>query len=153
MHSFLFQLSFLLAAPVWTLLILAPGHRLTERVAASVWPLVPLLAVYLLLAVQVMPQLWAAVSRPDLDVFQALIAHPAGAAALWAQVIAWDLFLGMWMYREGRARGVHPVVMGPVLLLSVLLSPVGVGLFLLIRAGRELRTPPPAAPVTEVPPG
>ncbi len=135
----LFDLAFLLAAPFWALLVLAPGWRWTDRIAASPLPMVPVLAVYLALAVPVFPQLWAAVSRPDLAGFQELLRLGGGAGAIWAQVIAWDLFLGQWMYREARALGIHPLVMGPLLVLTVLLSPIGVLLFLGLRAAVRLR--------------
>ncbi|WP_030616406.1 ABA4-like family protein [Streptomyces sclerotialus] len=137
MTDILFDLAFWLAAPFWALLILAPGRRWTDRIAASPLPLVPVLAVYLALAVPVLPQLWATVSRPELGGFQDLMTLDGAAAAIWAQVIAWDLFLGQWMYREARRLGVHPLVMGPLLLLTVLLSPVGVLLFLGLRALRS----------------
>lgn len=139
----LFELSFLLAAPFWALMILAPGWRWTDRIAASPLPMVPVIAVYLALAVPVFPQLWAAVSSPELSGFQQLTALDGGAAAIWAQVIAWDLFLGQWMYRESRRLGLHPLLMGPLLVLTILLSPIGVLLFLGIRAAaRPTETAP-----------
>ncbi|MFJ6751020.1 MULTISPECIES: ABA4-like family protein [unclassified Streptomyces] len=146
-HTALFDLAFLLAAPFWALMILAPGLRWTDRMAASPLPMVPVISVYLALAIPVFPQLWAAVRSPDLAGFQELVALGGGAGAIWAQVIAWDLFLGQWMYREGRALGIHPLVMGPLLVLTVLLSPLGVLLFLGIRAGfRRKRADTPHRP-------
>ncbi|WP_308457843.1 abscisic acid-deficient protein Aba4 family protein, partial [Streptomyces sp. SM12] len=63
--------------------------------------------------------------------------EPRAASALWAQVIAWDLLIGQWMYREARRLRIHPVVMAPVLVLAVLFSPVGFALFLAVRAARS----------------
>jgi hypothetical protein len=125
MTGFLFELSFWLAAPVWLLLIFMPGRRITERVAASPLTVVPVLLVYLAMAAPVFPELWSAVSSPDIDVFRDLTARANGAGAVWAQVIAWDLLLGQWMYREARRLGIHPWVMGPLLVLTILLSPIG----------------------------
>ncbi|ARH90382.1 ABA4-like family protein [Streptomyces sp. MOE7] len=146
-NSTLFDLAFLLAAPFWALMVLAPGWRFTDRIAASPLPMVPVLAVYLVLAAGVFPQLWAAVSHPDLAGFQELLRLGGGAGAIWAQVIAWDLFLGQWMYREARTLRIHPLVMGPLLVLTVLLSPFGVLLFLALRAvvRRRTRRAAPAA--------
>ncbi|WP_447040120.1 ABA4-like family protein [Streptomyces sp. DSM 118878] len=139
MTGTLFELSFYLVAPVWLLLILAPGWGPTARVAASPLTVIPVLAVYLVMALPVLPELWAAVSGPDIDVFRELTARANGAGAIWAQVIAWDLLLGQWMYREGRRLGVHPLVMGPLLVLTILLSPIGMLLFLPLRASLTRR--------------
>ncbi|MFG2649440.1 ABA4-like family protein [Streptomyces sp. NPDC048436] len=145
MTGFLFELTFWLAAPVWLLMIFAPGHRLTARVAASPLTVVPVLAVYMTMALPVFPELWTAVSSPDIDGFRDLLVLANGAGAIWAQVIAWDLLIGQWMYREARRTGVHPLVMGPLLVLTILLSPFGLLLFLLlrkVRAGRPDRDQP-----------
>ncbi|MHB6906372.1 ABA4-like family protein [Streptomyces sp. DB-54] len=136
----LFSLAFALAAPFWALLILAPGRRWTDRIAASPLPMVPVIGVYLALAIPVFPQLWAAVSHPDLVGFQKLLALGGGAGAIWAQLIAWDLFLGQWMYREARTMGIHPLAMGPLLVLTILLSPIGVLLFLGLRGAVRRRS-------------
>lgn len=141
MTGTLFELAFYLAAPVWLLLIFAPGWGPTARVAGSPLTVVPVLAVYLAMALPVFPELWAAVSGPDIDVFRELTARANGAGAIWAQVIAWDLLLGQWMYREGRRLGVHPLVMGPLLVLTILLSPIGLLLFLPLRASLTRRRP------------
>ncbi|GAA4926745.1 ABA4-like family protein [Streptomyces coeruleoprunus] len=135
----LFELSFWLAAPVWLLMILAPGWSWTARLAATPLTVVPILLVYLGLAAPVLPELWAAVRRPDLEVFRELTALADGAGAIWAQVIAWDLLIGQWMYLESRRLRLHPLVTGPLLVLTVLLSPVALLLFLALRAvkGRD----------------
>ncbi|GAA3397487.1 ABA4-like family protein [Streptomyces roseoviridis] len=151
MTGFLFELSFLLAAPVWLLMIFAPGRRLTDRIAASPLTVLPVLAVYLVLAVPVLPELWAAVSSPDIDTFRDLTTLANGAGALWAQVIAWDLLLGQWMYREGRRLGLSPWLMGPLLVLTVLLSPFALLLFLPIRALRGTRELAAARPARRLP--
>lgn len=133
MTEALFQLTFPLAVPFWALMIFAPAWSGTRRVVSSPWIMTPPLAVYLVQALPVFGALWAAVSRPQLPVLQTFLATPAGAGAIWAQVIAWDLFIGRWMYLDSRRRGVHPLVMGPILVLTILLSPIGALLYLAIR--------------------
>ncbi|MFF7161217.1 ABA4-like family protein [Streptomyces sp. NPDC008086] len=137
MTGFLFELSFWLAAPVWLLMIFAPGWGPTVRIAGSPWTVVPVLMVYLALAVPVFPELWVAVRSPDLDTFRDLTALAGGAGAIWAQVIAWDLLIGQWMYREARRLGISALLMGPLLVLTILLSPFGLLLFLGLRAARS----------------
>ncbi|WOX25378.1 ABA4-like family protein [Streptomyces solicathayae] len=134
MTGFLFELSFWLAAPVWLVMIFAPSWPPTSRIAASPLTVVPVLLVWLTLAVPVAPELWAAVSSPDVDVFRDLVATSNGAGAVWAQVIAWDLLIGQWMFLEARRLGISPLVMGPLMVLTILLSPIGLPVFLVVRA-------------------
>ncbi|CAM5707127.1 ABA4-like family protein [Streptomyces coeruleorubidus] len=136
MTGFLFELSFLLAAPVWLLMIFAPAWGPTARIAGSPLTVLPVLFVYVALAVPVFPELWTAVSSPDLGSFRELTALPDGAGAVWAQVIAWDLLIGQWMYREGRRLEISALLMGPLLVLTILLSPFGLLVFLGLRAVR-----------------
>ncbi|WP_405689121.1 ABA4-like family protein [Streptomyces sp. NBC_00057] len=134
MTGALFEISFFLAAPFWLLMILAPNWRPTARIAASPLTVLPVLALYLVMAVPVFPELWDAVRSPDIDTFRDLTALANGAGAIWAQVIAWDLLLGQWMFLEGRRLGISPLVMGPLLVLTILLSPFGLLVFLVLRA-------------------
>lgn len=141
MTGFLFELSFWLAAPVWLAMIFAPSWPTTSRIAASPLTVVPVLLVWLTMAIPVTPELWAAVSSPDVDVFRDLVATSNGAGAVWAQIIAWDLLIGQWMFLEARRLGIPPLAMGPVLVLTILLSPIGLPLFLAVRATARRREP------------
>ncbi|MEU9095363.1 ABA4-like family protein [Streptomyces sp. NPDC087901] len=142
MTGALFEISFVLAAPFWLLMIFLPGRPVTARVAASPFTVLPVLAVYLAMALPVLPELWTAVSSPDIDTFRELTALSNGAGAVWAQVIAWDLLLGQWMFLESRRLGITPYVMGPLLVLTILLSPFGLLVFLALRAVRQRGTRP-----------
>ncbi|OKJ16401.1 hypothetical protein AMK21_26635 [Streptomyces sp. CB00316] len=137
MTGTLFEITFYLAAPFWLLMIFAPTWSVTMRVASSPLTVLPLLAVYTVLAVQVFPELWTAVSSPDIDTLRELTALAEGAGALWAQVIAWDLLVGQWVFLQSRKLGFSPWLMGPLLVLTVLLSPFGLLLFLALRATRR----------------
>ncbi|MEV4879035.1 ABA4-like family protein [Streptomyces cyaneofuscatus] len=137
MTGTLFEITFYLAAPFWLLMIFAPTWSVTTRIASSPLTVLPLLAVYTVLAVQVFPELWTAVSSPDIDTFRELAALAEGAGALWAQVIAWDLLVGQWMFLQSRKLGLSPWLMGPLLVFTILLSPFGLLVFLALRAVRR----------------
>lgn len=139
MTGILFELTFWLAAPVWLAMIFAPAWPPTSRLAASPLTVVPVLVVWLVMAIPVAPELWAAVSNPDVDVFRELVATSNGAGAVWAQVIAWDLLIGQWMFLQARRLGIPPLVMGPLLVLTILLSPIGLPVFLLVREAARRR--------------
>ncbi|RPK79242.1 hypothetical protein EES46_32650 [Streptomyces sp. ADI98-10] len=96
------------------------------------------------MAVPVFPELWTAVSSPDIDTFRELTAPADGAGAIWAQVTAWDLLLGQWMYLRIRKLGLSPWLMVPLLVLTILLSPFGPLIFLAVRAVRLRRRETPA---------
>ncbi|HEY0454049.1 ABA4-like family protein [Actinophytocola sp.] len=131
--STLFDLAFLLAAPFWALMILLPTWRWTRRVVASPWIVAPVLVVWAVAAVPLFGPLWTVVAGPSLDGLRALVAEPGAVTLLWAQIIAWDLFIGRWMYLDGRERGVPPLVMSPLLVLTIVLSPIGLPLHLVLR--------------------
>ncbi|TDP93617.1 ABA4-like family protein [Labedaea rhizosphaerae] len=133
MTTVLFNLTFYLAVPFWLLMIVAPRWPVTERIVASPWIATPPLVVYLIIVLPHFDRLWAAVSRPDLGVLQAFLGSGIGAAAIWAHLIAFDLFIGRWMYWEARKLGIHPLVMAPILVLTILLSPIGLLVFLVVR--------------------
>ncbi|MFI7237846.1 ABA4-like family protein [Streptomyces cyaneofuscatus] len=137
MTGTLFEITFYLAAPFWLLMIFAPTWSVTTRIVSSPLTVLPLLAVYTVLAVQVFPELWTAVSSPDIDTFRELVALAEGAGALWAQVIAWDLLVGQWMFLQSRKLGLSPWLMGPLLVFTILLSPFGLLVFLALRAVRR----------------
>lgn len=77
MTGALFAITFYLAAPFWLLMIFAPAWSGTARVVASPLTVLPVLAVYVVLAVPVFPELWTAVSSPDIDTFRDLTALAA----------------------------------------------------------------------------
>ncbi|MEU6643811.1 ABA4-like family protein [Saccharomonospora sp. NPDC046836] len=129
----LFDITFYLAAPFWALMILAPRWSWTERIIASPWIVLPPLVVYTVLAAGDLGELWRVVSNPDLEALRAFLGKPEGAAAIWAHLIAFDLFIGRWMYRDARERGVRHVFLAPILVLTILLSPFGLLAYLLIR--------------------
>ena len=133
MTSRVFDLSFYVAAPFWLLMIAAPHWAWTRRIISAPLIVLPVLVVWLVLAVPVFPDLVALVVRPELDGLVEFVRDDGALAALWAQIIAWDLFIGRWMYLDSRERDVHPLVMGPLLVVTVLLSPIGLPVYLASR--------------------
>jgi hypothetical protein len=135
MMALLFQLCFLLAAPFWLLMIAAPGWRWTHRIVSAPWIVAGPVLIYLVVVLPSFGQVFSAVLTPSLDGVRTLLATPVGTTAVWAHVIAFDLFVGRWMYLDSRARGLHPLLMAPVLVLTILLAPIGFALYLVLRDG------------------
>jgi ABA DEFICIENT 4-like len=130
----LFELAFPLAAPFWALMIFAPGWRWTARIIGSPFIVLPVLAVYLAAVIPILDDFAPLMLRPDLDGLAALLGTPAGTTVVWCHLIAFDLFIGRWMYLDSRERRVHPLLVGPVLVLTILLSPFGLLAYFVLRA-------------------
>lgn len=71
---------------------------------------------------------------------RALFANDSALAAGWLHYLAFDLFVGAWIARDGTARGVPALLVLPSLPLTLMFGPAGLLLHL------ALRTPFRAAP-------
>jgi hypothetical protein len=129
-----FDASFLLVAPVWVLMVLAPTWDVTERVVDSRLIVVPAAALYLLLLVPQAESITSAVTAPSLPGVTALLATDAGATLTWVHFLAFDLFVGRWIYLDARRRGLPSVVVSPLLVLTLLFGPVGFLGYWVVRA-------------------
>ena len=127
-----FDLAFPVAAPFWALMIFLPGWRWTRRIAGSPFMVVPSLLVYFVAVAPILRTFAAEMLSPDRDGVRAIVGSVDGTTLVWAHLIAFDLFIGAWIYRDSRERGIHPLVMAPILVLTILLSPFGLTAYLLL---------------------
>ena len=139
-----FDLTFYLTVPCWALMIFVPHWSVTRRIISSPLIVLPPLVVYVLVLIPQFGQFASAVALASFPDVVAVLGTPAGAAAVWAHAIAFDLFVGRWMYLDSRDRGLHPLVMAPLLVLTILLSPLGLLSYLLVRAVVPARRGVPA---------
>jgi hypothetical protein len=133
MTAMVFGLTFAVAAPFWALMILLPGWSWTRRIIASPLIVLPVVLIYALLVIPAFGEVLPAVAAPTLGGVRELLGTADGAAAAWAHLIAFDLFVGRWSWLDSRARGVPALIMSPVLALTVLLGPLGLLAYLLVR--------------------
>lgn len=64
---------------------------------------------------------------------RALFASDAGLAAGWLHYLAFDLFVGTWISRDGLARRIPALLLVPCLALTFLAGPAGLLLFFVLR--------------------
>src|SRR5688572_10738068 len=133
MTEALFGLTFVVVAPFWALMILVPGWSWTRRIIASPLIVLPVVVIYALLVLPELGEVFPAVASPSLGGVRELLGTATGAAAAWAHMIAFDLFVGRWAWLDGRDRGVPALVMAPVLLLTILFGPLGLAAYLAVR--------------------
>jgi hypothetical protein len=64
---------------------------------------------------------------------RAIFASDAGVTIGWTHYLAFDLFVGLWIARDGDAKGISRLVQAPVLLATFIAGPLGLGIWLLLR--------------------
>src|SRR5215813_10324664 len=132
----LFKVSGFIVLPFWALMIFLPYWRVTKRLMSSLLVCAVPAALYAALVIPRFAEVWQAVSRPELSGIAALLGSPVGATIAWLHFLAFDLFVGRWIYLDGRERGVPAWVMAPVLFLTLMLGPCGFLLYLIARHAR-----------------
>jgi hypothetical protein len=130
----LFRLSNLLVLPLWALMILAPRWRWTTRIMQSALVSAAPAILYAALVLPHLGEIWPAVSRPTLNGVVALLGSPVGATIAWMHFLAFDVFVGRWIYLDSQERRVSAWLMAPVLFLTLMLGPAGFLLYLVVRS-------------------
>ncbi len=143
----LFNLINITVMPFWLLMIVLPHWRWTERIIRSPLIVLPPVLIYAALVVPQMGSLLAILSAPTVEGIAALLGTPAGSTIGWAHFLAFDLFVGRWAYLDSRERGVHALLMAPVLFFILMLGPVGFLLYFIVRRLYALRRPVPTSTV------
>lgn len=134
MYETIFSLSNVLVMPFWFLMIFLPFWRWTERIMGSLWTVVPAALAYVLLVLPGIPTFLGDLANPSLPVIAALLGSPQGATIGWIHFLAFDLFVGRWAYLDSRERGIHPLLVSPTLFFTLMFGPLGLVLYLIVRA-------------------
>src|SRR6266481_1912269 len=130
----LFSLSNLLVLPFWGLLILLPRWRWTGRIMRSPFVSATPALLYAALVLPRLGTIWPAVARPTLTGIATLLGSPEGATIAWVHFLAFDLFVGQWIFLDSQERRLSPLLMAPVLFLTLMLGPFGFLIYLVLRA-------------------
>ncbi len=128
-----FSFSFLLVAPFWLMMIVLPHWSWTRRLMQSLLVVVPAAVLYALLVLPRLGEVFVEVVNPTLAGIALLLGSPAGATIAWAHFLAFDLFVGRWVYLDGRKRTISAWLMAPVLFFTLMLGPIGLLVYLSIR--------------------
>lgn len=128
--SQLFDFANLFVLPFWFLMIFLPKWQVTQKVMTSFLPFVALAGLYIyFFAGSITPESAQALSNPKLADIARFFATEQIAATGWVHFLAFDLFVGRWIYWQGRETGVwtlHSLIFclfaGPIGLLSHILT-------------------------------
>lgn len=129
----LFSLSNLLVMPFWLAMIVLPRWRCTLRIMSSLWPIVPAAVLYAVLVVPNLAAILPMLANPELAAIAALLGTPQGATVAWAHFLAFDLFVGRWVYLDGRTIGLSAWIVSPILFFVLMVGPAGFLLYVLVR--------------------
>ncbi len=136
MPEFFFNLINILPLPLWLSMILFPKTRFTERLVMSYWPFIVLGGVYVLCL------LVSFGSAPGFGFsFEALrmgLSSDWGFVTGWAHFIAFDVFVGVWIFRDAKYFGLNVTVF---LILTLFAGPLGLAAYLLYRQRLQKRNP------------
>jgi hypothetical protein len=128
----IFSIANFLAIAGWAGLILLPGRRwVTAGIAGLIIPVLLSVAYAGLVAAY-----WAGAegSFSSLAGVATLFQTPGLLLAGWLHYLAFDLFIGAWQVRTAQAEAIRHLIIVPALVLTCLFGPVGLLLFLAIRA-------------------
>ena len=141
-YSNIFFYSHFLVLPFWLLMIIAPNWSWTRRVIASPLIALPPALLYLLLIIPQLIPVLQAVLTFSVAAVAPLLGTPAAATLAWVHFLAIDLLTGRWVYLDSRERGINDWLMGFVLFWVFMLGPIGVLLYLAVRAYAGQRMAP-----------
>lgn len=133
MYDTIFQLSTLLVAPFWGLMIFAPKWRWTQKIIGSPWIAAPPALIFAALTLPTLPDLLPKLLQPNLGIIMGMFSTPQSMTAVWMYFLAFDLFIGRWIYLETRQRNRNLAWSGILLLFTLLMGPLGYLVYLIDR--------------------
>jgi hypothetical protein len=142
----LFDLANLAVFPFWLLMIFAPRWRWTARVVASPLIIAAPALLYLLLVLPNAGTILPALIRPSVPALGPVLGSPLGVTLAWLHFLAFDLFVGRWIYLDSRLKGVSAAIVSPILALTLMLGPCGFIAYLAARQLFGMRTLAASAP-------
>lgn len=121
--------------PAWALLVFLPHWQGTKRLVHSM--LYPLILGGVYSICMVLAAMGAGASGGDftsIEGIRTLFSSDIGIVIGWAHYLVFDLFVGAWEARDAQRRGFNHLILIPCLFLTFMLGPVGLMLYLCLRA-------------------
>ena len=106
--DYIFQVANLFVLPFWALMVLLPGWQVTQRVMQSYIPFAALASLYVYLFITLDNSILEAFSDPQLELssLAGMFANSQVMATGWVHFLVMDLFVGRWIYLQGRENGI-----------------------------------------------
>jgi hypothetical protein len=130
--EFLFSICNLIVLPQWLLLVVAPGWKWTQWLAASYLIPVLLALVYVLLLISHFSEMQNG-GFDSLAAVREFFSSDHILLAGWIHYLAFDLIVGSWIIRNGQQSGIPHWLLIPCLFFTFMLGPAGLLLYMLIK--------------------
>ncbi len=131
----IFSASSLLVMPFWALMIFVPRWSVTTRIVRSPLVVLPAALLYAVLVLPAALDAFPVLLQPELGSIAALLGTPQGATIGWVHFLAFDLFVGRFIYLDARERDISAWLVSPLLFLTLMFGPLGLATYL---GGRTL---------------
>lgn len=132
--EFLYRVFSLGMLPFWLLLAFLPNAAVTRVTVQSVAPPLLLGAVYAWLFHTVPGE---SMNFTSLEGLRRTFQNDQMLLAAWVHYLVFDLFVGAWIVRDGRRRELWYPLVVPCLFLTFLMGPIGLLVYLMLRASRD----------------
>ena len=133
-YDLMFSLVNLSVIPAWALLILAPKWSVTEKLVHSMF--YPLLLGSIYIGGMVLAAMGHGAEGggfTSIEGVRTLFSTDVGMIIGWTHFLVFDLFVGAWEARDARRVGFSHWLLVPCLLLTFMLGPIGLVLYLVMR--------------------
>ena len=116
----------------WIIMAVAPRWKFTHLIVTSGAVSFVLAGVYFWIIVTTFGE--AEGNFSSLQGVIQLFQNPNAVLAGWIHYLAFDLFIGAWILKNSQQQGIHHLLIIPVLFLTLMFGPIGLLIYLVIRA-------------------
>lgn len=114
-------------------MIVAPQHSMTQRTIRSSLIFVPITLLYSALVLPSFVDIFPALANPQLTVIQSLLGTQSGATVAWIHFLAFDLFVGCWIFHDSQKIGLARWIQTTCLIATFMAGPFGWLCYIIIR--------------------
>ena len=136
----LFQLVNTAILPAWLLLFFLPHWKYTQKFIHAIWIPCILGLFYAYLIFSSNEALPADANLTTLSGIMSMLSDPQAFLAGWIHYIIFDLFVGAWIVRDAKRMEIKHLLIVPCLIFTLMLGPLGLTLYLLLKVGLKQKT-------------
>ncbi|MEM1008183.1 MAG: ABA4-like family protein [Myxococcota bacterium] len=133
----IFEWSNLYVMPFWVLMVFLPRWRWTQRLMQGTWMVLLLAMVYTGFMASIVfygdaAGLFSTLTSPKLPVLVKMFGTPLGTTIGWLHFLAFDLFVGRWIYLRSLERRQSAWWVSICLFLTLMMGPLGLLAYLTV---------------------